>query len=254
MGKERIIRKDLRHDAVREGVAHALAGGGSFLGENSRAMLLVLGMFAAMLVLGGWASVHASRRTMAADMALADAMRTMDGPITADTSKVAPVMRRFAFPDEKQRAEAAVARFEVVRKTYPDRKASALATILQARTLGELDRQEEGLKLLDEISTRVDDTPLAGHHARVRLSLLLDLGRFDDVQAWLTEHKSKPPVGWREGETGLVEADLLMIQGKRDAARSALEKLRDELDAMDPKPSTLADVRTRLQQDFGVTP
>ena len=252
MAKERIIRKDLRHDAMREGVAHALAGGGSFLGENGKPILIIAALFAGILALGGWASAHAEKRTMAANAALGEAMRTLEGTITADTSKMPAAARRFAFPTEQERSAAALTRFQSVRTQYSDRKASLIATILEARTLGEQGKGEDGLKLLDAITKRVAGTPLEAPATQVRLALMLDLKQYDACLVMLTALDAKPPAGWNPGDAGLVQADVLEYQGKRDQAKAHLEKLYDYLNRLDPKPAALETVKSRLEQSYGV--
>jgi predicted negative regulator of RcsB-dependent stress response len=143
---EHISRKELKQDKVRETFEH---GAEAVLSHTRLASIGLLVLILAASAYLGW-KFYSERQTARAQVALDEAMKIFNAPITVPGQPVSP--GEVTYPDPEKRAQDAQPKLAAVATQYPRTNPGKLARYYSALCLMDLDRlnqASEELKKLD---------------------------------------------------------------------------------------------------------
>ncbi len=214
-----------------------------YIPQDRRTLLSILaGIVGVALVVIAIVLLY-QQRSAKADLAMGDAMRTLETPVIAP-GQPAPAGEK-TFSSAEERARAANAQFASVADTYGMTRSGRNAKYLQGVTalqMGQTSTAEQLLKSSAD-SWNKDIASLA------KLSLAsLYHGTNRDADAITIYQKlaEKPTTAVPSGLAQLQLADLYASEGKKDQARKIYAQIKDK----DPK-SAAAEIAT---QDLGDAP
>ena len=143
---EHISRKELKHDKVRETFEH---GAEAVLSHTRLASIAVLALILAASAYLGW-KFYSERQTGQAQVALDDAMKIFNAPISLPGQPALP--GELTYTDAAKRAQDAEPKLAAVAAQYPRTNPGKLARYYSALCLMDMDRlnqASEELKKLD---------------------------------------------------------------------------------------------------------
>jgi hypothetical protein len=152
---EHISRKELKTDKIHDAIEHSAEAVYSH-------KQITLGVLLVVLVgTVSWASwtIYHDRQTATASALLDVAMRAYGGHVGATPADLLDP-KEISYPDEKARANDALAKFAVVADKYPNTNPGRLARYYSALCLEDLERQNQALENLKKLST-ISDKELA---------------------------------------------------------------------------------------------
>jgi predicted negative regulator of RcsB-dependent stress response len=181
---QRIIRKDLKKDELRETFAHGAEAVRSH--QKLAIYILVVAVVVALGGFGWW--TYTQRQSVAASGAFDSAMRTYQTP-----AGTPPVAGETVYPDDNQKFTAAAQQFSAVAAKYPRTRGGQLARYFQALSYEKIGKDDEAKKLLGALASGSDEE--AGVLARFELAQLDDrTGQGDEAVKLYQELIAKPSV------------------------------------------------------------
>jgi hypothetical protein len=163
---QRISRKDLKRDQIREGFVHGAEAVASHQGQFWTYASIALLVIIAVL---GW-RYYAQRQTARAQSAFADAMRVYQARIR--TPNEPPGFEELTYVDEKNRNADAEKKFADVAARYPRTRPGEVARYYDALCLAKLQKDAEAEKALKPLESSSDQGLAA--LARFQLAQLYD--------------------------------------------------------------------------------
>jgi predicted negative regulator of RcsB-dependent stress response len=183
-----------RHRLKDNEVATGLHRAGELWDTNTRLIMQVIGVVAAVALIAGgyWWWDH--RRLEQASALLAEARSTANAPVTAppaaavpgQPAPVVPPPSPDAFPTEAARRDAALKKFQAAADAFPSTSAGLEARLHVASLLGESGKMADAEKQLEEI-VRLNADGLYGRMARLGIATIqVDSGRLEPAIATLS--------------------------------------------------------------------
>ena len=193
---EHISRKELKQDKIKETIEHgaqAVISHGQFAGiVVGVALVLAIGY-------GGW-HLYVDRQTGQATAGFDAATKAYRGRIGTGPN---PIPNEPFYPDEKARGQDALGKFLKVADSYPSTGPGRLARYYAALCLEDLDRQNQALEELKQIS-RSGDKELAAM-AQYQMAVIdARTGKNDDAVKLLRALADKP--------SALVPRPLVLLE------------------------------------------
>jgi len=198
-----------------------------FVEQNRRAVTAVL---AVAVVIGAVALVYyawRSRTESRAHELLADAMNIQSAPVVPPTAGQTP--QPGTYPNERARAEAALAKYKAVVEAYPSTDAGVYARYQEAAALMTLGRPAEAMSAYDDVIQRTDANSIYREMAQLGVAeAQARTGKFDQaINTFkdLAQHADGPlPIDAILMQLGRTYVDA----GKTADARQTLSKLLQE--------------------------
>ncbi len=242
-----------RHQLKEDEFLVALDRGRTIIAENSRPILLALGVVLLVAVsVSGYSLWRRSINDKAAAL-YADAVVTANAPVQppAPPAKpgepappAPPVRAGVTFPTEQARTDAAIQKFDAAAKAYPSTPAGIAATYRAGTLLAEANKFSEAEAKFTEVQQR-DSSGLYGQMARLAVaSIQLDTKKYDQaintLQAMTQRTDGDLPVDGILMQLG----DAYKRAGRMPEAVRAYTRVVDEF----PKSPYLADARKQLDE------
>jgi predicted negative regulator of RcsB-dependent stress response len=239
-----------RHQLKEDDFLVALDRGRNAVTENSRSILLALGIvLLAALSVSGYVLWRRSVNEKAAAL-YADAVVTASAPVQPPAAAPpapgtpAPPKPALSFPTEQARADAAVTKFVAAADAYPSTPAGIAATYRAGSLLVESGKFAEAETRFNEVLTR-DVNGLYGQMARLAIaSIQLETKKYDQaintLQAMTQRTDGDLPVDGILMQLG----DAYKRAGRMPEAVRAFTRVVDEF----PKSPYLADARRQLDE------
>lgn len=184
---QRISRKELKTDEVRDTLAH----GADLVFDHQTITFLVV-IIGVVVALGifGW-KTYAERQTVKAAAGYDDAMKVFDARIRSTLEPQQP--GELTYTDEKNKYTESVRKFEDVAKKYPRTRPGQLASYYEAISQERLSNNDAAKKLLQNLADSGDEDFAA--MARFELAQLDDrLGQGDEAVNLYKKLIAKPAV------------------------------------------------------------
>lgn len=193
--------------------------------QRETIVALVLVVLLGAGTLGGfyW---HTSRQEQRASAALGEVLAIYSAPVQPAPAEAASSPARPSFDTEPEKYQAAHEAFVRLRQNFPRTHVAVIAKHYEALALWHLERREEALKLLEEVSQ-------AGDRERAALAQLhlagfyLQLGRTDQARQLYQKLADRPCVSVPRS-TALFALAELYATSQPQQARKLYEELRQQ--------------------------
>ena len=181
---QRILRKDLKKDELRETFAH---GAEAVRSTRQLAIYALAAVIVVALGVFGWWT-YSQRQSAQASLAFDNAMRNLKTP-----AGTPPVPGETIYPDDSQKFTAAAQQFSDVASKYPRTRGEQLAKYFQALSYERINKNDEAKNLLRGLASGKDEE--AGVLARFELAQLDDrTGQGDEAVKLYQEMIATPSI------------------------------------------------------------
>lgn len=229
-----------RHRLKENELAYVIDHGLDMLGTNrQRALAILVTVVVVGGVLGGYL-VWRARTNASAEVLLGEAMTTMEAPVAQPPAPPAagqpaappPPPQPGAYPTQKAKLEAALAKFVAAANEYPKTKAGISARYQAAGALALLNRPDEAAKRFQEVMDLAGQSSVHYEMARLgKVNAEAQARRFDEAIKTYTDLSNN--------KEGTVPPDAMLMQlgrvylmaGKTQEARTTFRRLLDEYPA-----------------------
>ncbi|MFQ5927748.1 MAG: tol-pal system YbgF family protein [Terriglobia bacterium] len=219
----RIRRRELKQDEFISAFEQSL----EFL-EEQREMLIALVRVVVVGAgsLGGW-WWHARRQEQRASLALGQALELYAAPIRLNPGESPANIPGPSFANEKEKYEAAQKAFADLRREFARTRVGVIAKHYEGLALWELGKQEEALRLLEEVShaARRERAAVARLHLAGRY---LKLDRKEEARQLYQKLAARPTGSVPRAVALLALADLI-ARTEPAEARKLYEEVKREL-------------------------
>ena len=219
---EHISRKELKTDKIHDAIEHSAEAVYSH-------KQITLGVLLVVLVGAvSWASwtIYHDRQTATASGLLDVAMRAYAARIGGTPAEPADP-KEVTYPDEKARANDALAKFTVVADKYPNTNPGRLARYYAALCLEDLERQNQALENLKKLST-VSDKELADM-AKFQIGIIdARTGKADEAVKIFRELADKQQSVFVPRPLALLEMANAMKQTNPKEATKVYQQIKTE--------------------------
>lgn len=182
-----ISRKELKKDEVRETFAH---GAQALLSHQQFTMYVIIIALVGAIAFFGW-KTYSQRQAVRASAGFDDAMKDFQARVIAAGESSQP--GELTYVDEKMKYGDSSRKFGDVASKYPHTRPGQLAKYYQALSLEKLGKNDEAVKLLQQLADGGDEEFAA--ISRLELAGLSDrAGKSDEAVKLYQQLLSKPTV------------------------------------------------------------
>lgn len=141
-----ISRKELKHDEIRDTLAH---GADALLSHRNAAVYAVIVAIVAAISVFGW-KTYSERQTVKATAAFDTAMKSFNAPVRSAGQPIDP--GQLSFSDDGSKYSDAAQKFAAAAAKYPRTHPGQLARYYAALSYEKLDKDSEARKYLQQLA------------------------------------------------------------------------------------------------------